>query len=154
MRAQKLLLTIVTGLFTVFSLLISILFYFLDSNASRAIATLFFLGCAGIFSIYFHIKTKELYPFADFDEPLEEISKKYWGMHIAFGSIMFVMGIALTYLLFVSETGNYYIIGLCVFAFGLWSLLDVYFLNKFIVSYKKRLERQEEIDDIGDNSTL
>ena len=98
--------------------------------------------------MYFHLKTKDYYPLTDFDEPLQEISKKYWGMHIAFASIMFVLGIALTYVLFVSEPGHYYVIGLCMFLFGLWTLLEVYFLNKFIVSYKERRKQQEEIEDI------
>lgn len=156
MRAQKLLLTIFTGLLTILNLIVGILSYSLGTERGESFTAIFFLGCTGAFSVYFHIKTTALYPFADFDEPLEELSKKYWALHLSFGLILFIIGIGSV---LMSLNGTYYyssmpIISILFLILGVWTLLDVYFLNKFIISYKERLERQEEINDIGDSSTL
>ena len=98
------------------------------------------------------MNTKELYPFADFDGPLDELSKKYWALHISFGLILFILGITMT-ILWLKRSSDLTILGISLFLLlmGLWTLLDVYFLNKFIESYKERQELQEEINDIGDN---
>lgn len=156
MRAQKILLTFFTGLLTVLYLIVGTVTYFIGVNTGESYTAIFFLGCTGAFSVYFHIKTKELYPFSDFDSPLEELSKKYWALHISFGLILFIVGIGS---IVISIKSSYYypsipIISVIFLILGLWTLLDVYLLNKFIVSYKERLEIQEEIDDIGDNSTV
>ncbi len=155
MRTQKLLLIIFTGALTAILLVFGAITYLMSLEESGSITAIFFLGCTGAFSVYFHMKTKELYPFADFDGPLEELSKKYWALHIAFGLILFIIGAFMTVIWFKRDV-DYSILGISIFLFifGLWTLLDVYFLNKFIVSYKERLERQEEINDIGDSSTL
>jgi len=154
MRVQKLLLTIITGVLTAILLVFGAITYFMPEE-SGPITAIFFLGCTGAFSVYFHIKTTALYPFADFEEPLEELSKKYWALHISFGLILFILGSFMTILWFKRDA-DYSILGISIFLFiiGVWTLLDVYFLNKFIISYKERLERQEEINDIGDSSTL
>lgn len=155
MRVQKLLLIIITGILTAILLFFGAITYFIPSEGSESISAIFFLGCTGAFSVYFHMKTKELYPFADFDEPLEELSKKYWALHISFGLVLFILGITMTFLWF-KRSSDLFILGISIFLLilGLWSLIDTYVVNKFIVSYKERLERQEEINDIGDNSTV
>ena len=56
-------------------------------------------------------------------------------------------------ILWLKRSSDLTILGISLFLLlmGLWTLLDVYFLNKFIESYKERQELQEEINDIGDN---
>jgi archaellum biogenesis protein FlaJ (TadC family) len=144
-----------TGIITGVLLVGGAITYFMLTENNKSIIAVFLLGCAGVFSVYFHRKTEKLYPFADFDEPLHELSKKYWALHIAFGLILFILGV-LMIVLWIQEPVDVVILGMSIFLFiiGLWTLLDVYFLNKFIVSYKERLERRNEIDDIGDSSTL
>ncbi|QHI36753.1 hypothetical protein IMCC3317_21230 [Kordia antarctica] len=155
MRVQKLLLIIITGALTAILLFSGAITYFMSSEESGPITAIFFLGVTGAFSVYFHMKTKELYPFADFDEPLEELSKKYWALHISFGLVLLILGITMTFLWF-KRSSDLSILGISIFLLllGLWSLIDTYILNKFIVSYKERRERQEEINDIGDNSAV
>ena len=152
MRIQKLFLIIVTGILTAILLVFGAITYLMPSEDNGAITAVFFLGCTGAFSVYFHMNTKELYPFADFDGPLDELSKKYWALHISFGLILFILGITMMILL-LKRSSDLTILGISLFLLlmGLWTLLDVYFLNKFIESYKERQELQEEINDIGDN---
>lgn len=153
MRAQKLLLTFFTGLLTVMSLILGAITYLLglQSGDSSSFSTaIFFLGCTGAFSVYFHIKTKELYPFHEFNQPLEELSKKYWALHISFGLVLFILGVRSVLIeLGTNMYSSFPYRSIFPLVLGLWTLIDVYLLNKFIVSYKERRERQEEIDDIG-----
>jgi len=150
MRVLKLFLTAITAFLTAVLLAGGVITYLTLVRENESSLAIFFLGCTGAFSVYFHIKTKELYPFADFDASLEELSKKYWALHIAFGLILSILG-AFMIFLWLSDPVELLMLATSIFLFilGLWTLLDVYFLNKFIVSYKKRLERQEEISDIG-----
>jgi uncharacterized membrane protein required for colicin V production len=149
MRAQKLLLLIFTILITIILLLGGIVTYirgFADGVRSPAI---FFLGCTGAFSVYFHLKTKVLYPFKEFDAPLEELSKKYWALHIAFGLILLLLGLYSTvFWLQSTQELSKIIPSIIVIIVGVWTLLDIYILHKFIVSHKERLERREEIENI------
>ncbi|MBC8756656.1 hypothetical protein H2O64_18430 [Kordia sp. YSTF-M3] len=155
MRVLKLLLTMFTGLLSGVLLVGGAITYFMPTENNKSIVAVFLLGCAGIFSVYFHAKTEELYPFSEFDEPLHELSKKYWALHIAFGLILLILG-TLMIILWLNSVSELFILVISIFLFiiGLWTLLDVYFLNKFIVSYKERRARQEGIEDIGDSSTL
>lgn len=154
MRAQKLLLTIITAFLTLVFLVAGALFYFLRTNTGNSLIAIFLLGCTGAFSVYFHVKTAKLYPFTDFDEPLEELSKKYWALHVAFGLILFIVGVWVVIHSIINS--KYYlsiqILFILLLIFGIWTLLDAYNLNKFIVSYKERRERQEGIDDIGNET--
>lgn len=150
MRIQKLLLTILTALLTAVLLVVGAIFYLSEEGESGSMTAIFFLGCTGAFSVYFHLKTKELYPFADFDEPLDELSKKYWALHISFGLVLLIIG-AMAIINSIKSYGSHVSIPITfvlLLILGLWTLLDVYFLNKFIVSYKERRERQDEINDI------
>ncbi|WP_430411872.1 hypothetical protein [Kordia sp.] len=154
MRAQKLLLTFFTGLLTILNLIAGVIFYFLGLENGESTTAIFFLGCTGVFSVYFHIKTKELYPFHEFNEPLEELSKKYWALHICFGLVLVILGVS-TIVMAIKNSVYYTSVAVMSILFlilGLWTLLDTYLLNKFIVSYKERLEIQEEIDDIGNSN--
>ena len=152
MRAQKLLLTFFTGLLTAISLILGLITYLLglqSGDSSSSSTAIFFLGCTGAFSVYFHIKTKELYPFSEFEESLEELSKKYWALHISFGLVLFILGARAISIDLGTNMGTSFSFGsIFPLVIGLWTLIDVYLLNKFIVSYKERRERQEEIDDI------
>ncbi|PTX58700.1 hypothetical protein C8N46_1128 [Kordia periserrulae] len=150
MRAQKLLLLIFTAIITMVLLFVGVITYFrvLNADGMRSPA-IFFLGCTGAFSVYFHFKTREFYPFKKFNAPLEELSKKYWALHISFGLILLLLGIYSTvFWLQSTQELSKIIPSIVVMLLGIWTLLDMYVLNKFIVSHKERLERREEIENI------
>ncbi|MEM6687335.1 MAG: hypothetical protein AAF617_16265, partial [Bacteroidota bacterium] len=78
MRVQKLLLLMITAAITAILLFFGIINYIGNLGEETPSTAIFFLGVTGAFSVYFHFKTKELYPFAEFDSELDELSKKYW----------------------------------------------------------------------------
>lgn len=149
MRGQKLLLLIITAAITAILLFVGILNYIGNLNREAPSTAIFFLGVTGAFSVYFHFKTKELYPFAEFDGELDELSKKYWALHVSFGFTLLILGIYATvfWLKNPQEIGQ---IATSIFVtiLAIWTLLDTYFLNKFIISHKEKLERREEIENI------
>lgn len=149
MRAQKLLLLIFTAAITAILLLFGIVSFVRDFGSDAPSTAIFFLGCTGAFSVYFHYKTKEIYPFAEFDSPLDELSKKYWALHVSFGLTLLILGIYTTvFWLKRPQEISKITIPIIITVVAIWTLLDTYFLNRFIVSYKKRLERQQEIENI------
>lgn len=149
MRAQKLLLLFFTAVIAAVLLFYGTISYIRDLGEEAPSTAIFFLGCTGAFSVYFHFKTKVLYPFSEFNEPLEELSKKYWALHVSFGCTLLILGIYATVFL-LKRSEDIYKISIPIFItiFAVWTLLDIYFLNKFIVAHKERLERRQEIENI------
>ncbi|MEM6718382.1 MAG: hypothetical protein AAF611_03605 [Bacteroidota bacterium] len=149
MRVQKLLLLIITAAITAILLFVGVLNYIGNLDQETPSTAIFFLGVTGAFSVYFHFKTKEIYPFAKFDGELEELSKKYWALHVSFGCTLLILGSYAT-VAWLKNPGEVVLIVIFIFVtlLAIWTLLDTYFLNKFIVSHKERLERRQEIENI------
>lgn len=152
MKILKIVLIILTVLVSLFLFGVGTVL-FLDVNAiDRSVFSLFLLGCTGIFSVYFHIKTASYYPLSVFEKEIKEISKKYWALHIAFGIISIILGIGLLVPELIesnNKTTVLTIVALLTFiVYGVLSLVEVYKLNKFVEIYKERQDRQEEIDEI------
>lgn len=139
----------ITGALTCILLVVGVINYFGGLTEGTSSTAIFFLGITGAFSVYFHSKTEALYPFSEFNDPLEELSKKYWALHISFGLTLLILGIFITVNL-LKRSADVTIISIAIFmnVLGLWTLLDLFFLNKFIVSHKKRLAQREEIENI------
>ena len=97
----------------------------------------------------FHFNTKKLYPFSKFEGELEELSKKYWALHVSFGFTLLILGIYAT-IFWLKNPQEIFRIAIPIFVtvLAIWTLLDTYFLNKFIISHKARLERRQEIENI------
>ncbi|WP_046746229.1 hypothetical protein [Kordia zhangzhouensis] len=152
MRAVKIGLLIFTILITILLFLMSLIIFLEEKNFGKSVSTFFFLGCASAFSIYFHLKTLSYYPLFIFGKTIEEISKKYWALHIAFGLINLLLGIGLLFLIPLSNTImigtilKLLSISLCVF--GLTTLWEVYQLNQFVSIYKRRKAQQKSIEEI------
>lgn len=151
MKVVKIALLVFTIVITVLLVIFSFIMYADSRSFQGASSAFFFLACTSAFSIFFHIKTTTYYPLKHFDKTIVELSKKYWALHVSLGTILSVLGIAIVVLYFKRQ--NFYwpilLIGISMLVFGIVTLIETYILSQFVVIYKKRLERQEEIDDIG-----
>jgi hypothetical protein len=119
---------------------------------AEAVSAIFFLACTSAFSIYFHLKTLKYYPLFIFGKTIEELSKKYWALHVAFGLIILCVGIGILTIGFFSEKLNPNSLGIALsillIFFGFVTLLETYKLNRFVTIYKQRRAHQKEIDNI------
>jgi uncharacterized membrane protein len=110
------------------------------------------LACTSAFSIYFHLKTLRYYPLFIFGKTIEELSKKYWALHVAFGLIILLLGIGILFIRYIVDdmkpNALGILLGIVLVFFGLVTLLETYKLNRFVTIYKQRREQQEEIEDI------
>ncbi len=117
-----------------------------------AVSALFFFACTSAFSIYFHIKTLAYYPLFIFGKTIEELSKKYWALHVAFGLISTLLGIGLflpnIFMDNVSVNSLGIVIASCLVVFGLFTLWELYKLNRFVQVYKQRRRQQQNIENI------
>lgn len=152
MNLVKIALLIFTIIITILLAVSSFIMYADSMSFEGASSALFFLACTSAFSIFFHVKTATYYPLKRFNKVIVELSKKYWALHIAFGIISLLLGIGMIVLAIEGGKLTLNVLGLTLafglLIFGVLTLIETYKLNKFIVSYKKRRERQEEIDEI------
>ncbi|EDP97627.1 hypothetical protein U8527_04720 [Kordia algicida OT-1] len=152
MKAVKIGLLIFTVLITILLFLLSYLLFSRSRSFESAESALFFLGCTSAFSIYFHVKTLRYYPLFIFGKTIEELSKKYWALHVAFGLINFLLGIGILLpTIYASNLEvNIYsvVVAICFIIFGLVTLWELYKLNRFVQVYKQRRQQQREIEDI------
>ncbi len=157
MKVVKIALLVFTIVITVLLIIFSFIMYADSRSFQGASSAFFFLACTSAFSIFFHIKTTEYYPLKHFDKTVVELSKKYWALHISFGVITFLLGIGMILPAIKASNLNLNINGLIAgigfSVFGILTLIETYKLHKFIVVYRERRERQEEIDDIGETAS-
>jgi len=152
MKVVKIGLLIFTIIITLLLFIFSFIMYSDRGSFQGASSAFFFLACTSSFSIFFHIKTAAYYPLKHFDKTIVELSKKYWALHISYGAITFLLGTGMLLpsikagAIDLNLNGLITAIGLSVF--GILTLIEIYRLNNFVIIYKRRLERQEEIDDI------
>ncbi len=153
MKLVKIALLVFTILITTLLFVFSFIMYTNSKSFQGASSAFFFLGCTSAFSIFFHSKTVTYYPLKQFDKNIDELSKKYWALHISFGVITLLLGIGMIIPAISANnlmpTRNGLYVGTGLFVFGVLTLLEIYKLNAFVTIYKHRRERQEEIDDIG-----
>jgi hypothetical protein len=152
MKIVKIGLLIFTVLITVLLFLFSYLLYLEIKSFKQPVVALFFLACTSAFSIYFHLKTLRYYPLFIFGKTIEELSKKYWALHVAFGLIILLLGIGILFIRYIVDdmkpNALGILLGIVLVFFGLVTLLETYKLNRFVTIYKQRREQQEEIEDI------
>lgn len=152
MKAVKIGLLIFTICITILLFFISSVLFLQEKSVKGTVSTFFFLGCASAFSIYFHVKTLKYYPLFIFGKTIEELSKKYWALHIAFGLINFLLGISLLFATPFAKGETirvvWHIFTISIAVFGIVTLWEVYLLNRFVYIYNRRKRQQQNIERI------